>query len=165
MLQLRDVLYIYFPIIFVTFLLSKHQHFQCTAVAVVLLKSGIRNAVKYRKATLCGNSYSLREFRGVRSGVVEASALQRRDVLLGKMIPTVRGNVVLWPSRVNIFKAFVHCTFYIVHEDIVLPRKVGIQLPSYETFYPVIRKSLIKGMWKAKDSAWIPSDYWFLPTN
>jgi hypothetical protein len=64
-------------------------------VAVELLRSGVRNAVKNCKEILFGNSYPLREFRGVGSGVVEASALQGRDALLGKMIPTVRGNVVL----------------------------------------------------------------------
>jgi hypothetical protein len=94
----------YFIVIFVTFHLSKHQHVQFTTTSVELLHSGIRNAVKNFKAILFGDSYSLREFRGVLSGVVEASALQRRDALLGKMIPTVRDNVVLRYSTVKIFK-------------------------------------------------------------
>lgn len=88
--------YINFLTIFTTFHLSKHQHVQFAAIAIELLHSGIRNAVKNCKAILFDNSYRLRAFRGVRSGLVEASALQRPDVLLGKLIPiVVHGNVVL----------------------------------------------------------------------
>jgi len=64
-------------------------------MTVEFLHSGVRNAVKNCKEILFGNSYRLREFRGICSGVAEDSALQRRDVLPGKMVPTVRGNLTI----------------------------------------------------------------------
>ena len=134
-----------------TFHLSKHQRVQFTVTAIELFHSGIRYAVKNCKVILFSNSYCLREIRGVLSGMFKASALQRRDALLGKMIPTVRGNVVIWPSTVKIFKTIMPCAwrYYFASQ---------IQLPSYAAFYPVIRKLLIKRGWKGNASACVPSE-------